>query len=275
MTASVESAKTETEVAPSLAASDADVLTPSHSGTPDTTPTTATSQAADTPPRVVVPRRPTPHHLSGTKNGRARTRLAASAPAKRTAAVRVRRGAAAREKGDHRDLRRQERTADPANRRGDPPRASQTGDIAAEVAAAQEPPRAAGDSDGPPRPPPRRQQTRSGTPRTSASPHVDGARRPGRFAQRPSRSRKPVSGHPRGCRADRRRAGAQRRLPRSFNPGPGLCEPRSRAGRETAAGRSGAQPKKRRDATMVRPGLCFFVLFCGLLSYDLRLNEPG
>ena len=153
MTASVESAKTETEVAPSLAASDADVLTPSHSGTPDTTPTTATSQAADTPPRVVVPRRPTPHHLSGTKNGRARTRLAASAPAERTAAARVRRGAAAREKGDHRDLRRQERTADPANRRGDPPRASQTGDIAAEVAAAQEPPRAAGDSDGPPRPP--------------------------------------------------------------------------------------------------------------------------
>ena len=163
MTASVESAKTETEVAPSLAASDADVLTPSHSGTPDTTPTTATSQAADTPPLVVVPRRPTPHHLSGTKNGRARTRLAASAPAKRTAAVRVRRGAAAREKGDHRDLRRQERTADPANRRGDPPRASQTGDIAAEVAAAQEPPRAAGDSDGPPRPP--RADNRPGTAR--------------------------------------------------------------------------------------------------------------
>ena len=67
--------------------------------------------------------------------------------------MRVRRGAAARGTGDHRDLRRQERTADPANRRGDPPRASQTGDIAAEVAAAQEPPRAAGDSDGPPRPP--------------------------------------------------------------------------------------------------------------------------
>ena len=163
MTASVESAKTETEVAPSLAAPDADVLTPSHSGTPDTTPTTATSQAAGTPPRVVVPRRPTPHHLSGTKNGRARTRLAASAPAERTAAARVRRGAAARGKGDHRDLRRQERTADPANRRGDPPRASQTGDIAAEVAAAQAPPRAAGDSNGPPRPP--RADNRPCTPR--------------------------------------------------------------------------------------------------------------
>ena len=63
--------------------------------------------------------------------------------------------------------------------------------------------------------------------------------------QRPRKSRKPVSGHPRGSRANRRREGAQSRLPRSFNPGPGLCEPRSRAGRETAAGRSGAQPKKR------------------------------
>ena len=52
-----------------------------------------------------------------------------------------------------RNLRRQERTADPANRRGDPPRAGQTGEITAEVAAAQEPSRAAGGSDGPPRPP--------------------------------------------------------------------------------------------------------------------------
>ena len=244
MTASVESAKTETEVAPSLAASDADVLTPSHSGTPDTTPTTATSQAADTPPRVVVPRRPTPHHLSGTKNGRARTRLAVSAPAKRTAAVRVRRGAAARGKGDHRDLRRQERTADPANRRGDPPRASQTGDIGGSGRGTGAP-ACRGRLERPATPPPRRQQTRSGTPRTSASPHVDGGRRPGRFAQRPSRSRDPVTGHPRGSRANRRREGAQSRLPRSFNPGPGLCEPRSRAGRETAAGRSGAQAKRR------------------------------
>ena len=182
MAASVESAKTETEVAPSLAAPDADVLTPSHSGTPDTTPTTATSQAAGTPPRVVVPRRPTPHHLSGTKNGRARTRLAASAPAERTAAARVRRGAAAREKGDHRDLRRQERTADPANRRGDPPRASQTGDIAAEVAAAQEPPRAAGDSDGPPRPP--RADNRPGTARRAPLRRRTSTARDGRAVRR-------------------------------------------------------------------------------------------
>ena len=143
----------ETEVAPIVAASHADAPTPSRLGTPGATPTTAASQVAGAQLRVLVPRRPPPHHLSGTIIGRARTHLAASAPAKRSAPARVRRGAAVRDKGHMSDLRRQEPAADPANRRGDPPRAGQTGEITAEVAAAQEPSRAADGSDCPPRPP--------------------------------------------------------------------------------------------------------------------------
>ena len=104
----------ETEVAPIVAASHADAPTPSRLGTPGATPTTAASQVAGAQLRVLVPRRPPPHHLSGTIIGRARTHLAASAPAKRTAPARVRRGAAVRNKGHMSDLRRQEPAADPA-----------------------------------------------------------------------------------------------------------------------------------------------------------------
>ena len=149
---------------------------------PDKTPTTAASQAPSAPLRVVVPRRPTPHHLSGTIIGRARTHLAASAPAACPTAARVRAGARVRGKGHRRDLRRQEPAADPANRRGDPPRAGQTGEITAEVAAAQEPSRAAGGSDGPPRPPradnrpcTTRPGTRTAARRALASPGSAGA----------------------------------------------------------------------------------------------------
>ena len=172
----------ETEVAPIVAASNADALVARRLGTLHTTPSTAASQTRDAELLVLVPRRPTPHHLSGTIIGRARTHLAASAPAACPTAARVRAGARARGKGHVSDLRRQEPAADPANRRGDPPRAGQTGEITAEVAAAQEPSRAAGGSDGPPRPPradnrpcTTRPGTRTAARRALASPGSAGA----------------------------------------------------------------------------------------------------
>ena len=127
------------DVAPTVAASNPGVSTSRHLRPLDSTPTTAGSQVLGARLLAVVPRRPTPHHLSGTKIGRARTRLAASGPAKRTASTRVLRGATARDKGHVSDLRRRQPTVGPANRRGGPPRADRSADLRGAHAPGQRP----------------------------------------------------------------------------------------------------------------------------------------